>query len=273
MKIDPQLPPLPQPGGAPQPAAGSPFQSFEDMLGGEAAAQQPEAPQRAMAFVELGMFGRGGVEVPGADAATPESQVAAAAGGAAAPLPAAPAATPEQQVALAASHPATGPALPQQEVTPAAQQALAGLPAQDRMLSAGRPADSRPRTTAPIFASVEVASEGEAIVPAGLTLAAPDAEGAETAEPFPAAAPDAPERHEEKTDAPLRLAFHERDGSASIVAAAGSLTPEQRASLRRRTAELLLEHGIMLSKFTLNGAALGGLAHYRNGDTHGPRTN
>lgn len=265
MKIDPQLSPLPQNPFAQQQAPGQAFQSFEDMLGSE-------APQRAMAFVELGMFGRGGAEVPGAEAVTPESQIAAAAGQAATPLPAAPAATPEQQVALSASHQAIEAELPRPAIA-AEQQALVGLSVQDQAPSAGMSADSRPRTTAAVFAAVAVPSEGEAVTPAGIALARPEAEGAEAAEASPGAAPDAPERHEERSETPLRLAFHEGEGSASIVAAAGSLTPEQRASLRRRTAELLLEHGILLSKFTLNGAALGGLTHYRNGDTHGPRTN
>jgi hypothetical protein len=266
MKIDPQLPPLPQPPGTQPQAAGSPFESFEDMLGGEATAAQPAPAHRALAFVELGMFGRGEAAVPGASSVDHEEQVAAA-GPAGAASPAAPPVSPEAQIAAVASGKSTSAEPPLQEVTAAAQQALAGLPVLHQ--EAGTSPRQAPGTSGP--RAIVVATERPTVAAPAPYIPA-EANEAEPSDAAGASAPDAPERHEEKSDSPLRLVFNERDGSASIVAAAGNLTPEQRASLRRRTAELLLEHGILLSKFTLNGAALSGLTYYRNGDTHGPRT-
>jgi hypothetical protein len=103
------------------------------------------------------------------------------------------------------------------------------------------------------------AAEVTAIEPAGILRLPTSPPGAEAREPDPPAGGKAARRAAESLagdQAPIHISLYEEGGATALVAAAPGLSAEDRARLRRLSADLLAEFGLALGHFSLNGAAV-----------------
>ena len=266
--------------------AGTPFAT---LLGDEAA---PEPPERALTFVELGMFGAYagvspvrlalGIEEqaqPQESAAPPEPS----------PAPAAPAAAgtpapgvvtaPASEKGVAAPAPEKAVAAANVDLRSATEQpfknvvteALAAKPWSIGSLPSGAFTETPAVVdeAAPVAASLSRTMSTPAPAPAEVrprTAAQPSFEDVGLG-----AAPEKGRVPKQATGrAPLAAVLVEEGGNAKLAVAAAALAPGGAARLRAVAARLLAEHGIELGEMWINGGSEPASA--AQGEGHGSRT-
>ena len=276
-------------GRAVEPAARAPSQPFEMLLetGGD---ELESAPDRAFAFLELGMFGKTGsgtvaslafstgeIAVEEGPRLGTDGTTAAAAGqlsssvvrGARDASIAWTSGSANPQDPEAYSGASQGAELRSFEVdvgTPQVADSLsfgayAGAPlvkpVEAQLLLPAMPA--QPPASPPVPASAAMS-----IAPAGPD---PLEEPAAAAAADPPELPDSPSGDQE----PLSLAVFESEKMVKLTAFARGLGPAERSKLLAESAALLREHGLGLGQLLLGGATLSPFDP--DGDINGPRTN
>jgi hypothetical protein len=282
MRIEPSPSPLVPPELASQnppgdALAGTPFAS---LLGDEA---PPEPSERALTFVELGMFGAYAGVSPARLALGLEDQ---AQGSEPTPEPAPAAPTPAARVA-AASSPDDSQVAAQMEIHQSAQLRSAYVVTETpaclvtetsaaTRTSVGAPPSvgfSEPAPVADEAAPVGVSVPRSLPTPAPAplevrprTIAQPSFEDVGLG-----AAPEKGRVPKQATGrAPLAAVLVEEGGSAKLAVAAAALAPGGAARLRALAARLLAEHGLELGEMWINGGSEPASA--AQGEGHGSRT-
>jgi len=276
VKIQPT--PFPQTaafGGPATSAATAPSTPFATLVGGDDQAAEPE--ERALGFLELGMFGARAAVLPLTtsvegmedDAATAAAGVEDAAGFASPSTVLGDDAAHAQPVSDVRPFPAARPILrtgsAQPEAVAGAFRRAAGANAAEGS-SAGATLLAESAAD-PLNAVQEVP---RAAAPAAASAPPPVQRGS-VAEPAAGAAP-AKTRPQLQGQArtPLSATLVEQDGVAKLAIAAAALAPGERAQLRALGARLLAEHGLGLDETWINGGSEPAPA--QKGGRHGART-
>jgi hypothetical protein len=287
MRIEPPPSPLVPPELASQTPTGDALAAtpFASLLGDAA---PPEPSERALTFVELGMFGAYAGVSPARLSLGLEDQAQGSE-----PTPEPPPAAPTRSASVAAASAPDDPQVAaEMEIHQPAQQCSACVVTQTpACLVTETSAATRTSVGAPPSVGF---SEPSAVVDEAAPMAVSVPRSASTPTPTPAPAPPevrlrtvaqasfedvglgaAPEKRRAPKQAtgraPLAAVLVEEGGTAKLAVAAAALAPGGGARLRALAARLLAEHGLELDEMWINGGSEPASA--AQGEGHGSRTN